>query len=115
MILQPVLPPPPPDLEPDVLRANEILMSGYHVAQEVLGLVQPDLHRLRYHRERIWSELVPLLDAVMESASNMATCSWCSTVTIAIADLFNRLTKHEALARHRCVTPYVSPDSYDRW
>ena len=113
MVLPPILPPPPPHLEPDVLRVNEILVKGCHVAQEVLGLAQPDLHRLCYHQERIRSELIPLLDAVMESTSDTATCSWCSVVTVTIASLFNRLTEHEALARHRFVNLQVFLDSGD--
>jgi hypothetical protein len=101
MVLPPVLPPPPPLLGSDVLRANEILTEGYHAAQNVLAVAQPDLHRVHYHQERIWSELVPLLDVILESTSDAATRSWCSAVTIVVADLFNQLTEHEALARHR--------------
>ena len=105
MVLPPVLPPPPPHLEPDVLRANEILAKGYHVARNVLNMSQPDLHQLHYHRERIQSELVPLLDVVLESTSDAATCSWCHVVTATMADLFNQLTEHEAWAQQRFEIP----------
>lgn len=113
MVLSPLLPPPPPHLEPDVLRLNEILSKGYHVAKSVLDIAQPDLHRVHYHQERIWSEFIPLLDAVLESSSDAATRSWCCAVTVAVADLFNQLAEREASAQHRFTILHVSPDIFN--
>ena len=104
------LPPPPPCLEPDVVHANEILVNAYHAARGVTSLVHPDPNQVRYHQERIWSELVPLLGAIFESTSDADTRSWCCGVTETIAELFNRLTQCEALAQGRFVVPSVSPD-----
>ena len=101
MVLPPALPSPPPHLSPDAFRVNEILAKGYNVARNILSLAQPDLHRVRYHRERISSELVPLLDALLEGTSDAATHSWCYMVTVTVADLFNQLAEREALAQHR--------------
>ena len=100
MALRPDLP-PPPHPEPNVLRANEIIMEGYHAAQNVLEITEPDLQRVRYHRERILSEVIPLLDVVLESTSDAATQSWCGMVTVAVADLYNQLAESEAVAQHR--------------
>ena len=113
MVLPLALQPPPSYLEPDVLRANEILSRGYCVARNILDTPQADLHQIHYHRERVQSELVPLLDAILESTSDAATRSWCYAVTTTVADLFNQLTEHEALASHRFVTPHVFPESRD--
>ena len=107
MALPPFLPSPPLHLEPDVLRVNEILAKGYHAARTILDLPHADIHRVNYHRERIRSELIPLLDAVVESTSDAATCSWCHTVTVTVADLFNQLTEREALAQHRFEISHV--------
>lgn len=107
--------PPPPHPEPDVLHANEILVKGYHAASSILGLAQPNLHQVQYYRERVWLELVPLLDAIFESASDPATRSWCCTVTTAVADLFNQLTEHEASAKKRFTIPDVPPNGHDRY
>jgi hypothetical protein len=90
-----------------VLRANEILAKGYHMARNILQITQPDLHQVHYHRERILSELIPLLDLVLQTASDAATCSWCHAVTVIIADLFNQLTEREASAQHRCVISHA--------
>ena len=105
--------PPPPHLEPDVVHANRILANGYHAARGVLNLVHPNLDQIRYHQERVWSELIPLLDAILESTSDAATHSWCCRVTEAIADLFNQLTQHEVSAQHRFEILTASPDGYD--
>jgi len=93
--------PSPPHLDPDVARANRILANAYHAAQRVLNLAHPDINQVRYHQERIWTELVPLLDAILESTSDTAMRSWCCEVTETIANLFNQLTQCEALAQHR--------------
>jgi hypothetical protein len=108
MVLPSTLPPPPPHLGPDVIRANELLVNGYRVARDVVNLGQPNLHQVRYHQERVWSELVPLLDAVFESASDTATRSWCYKVTETITDLFNHLTQCEASVLHRFVVLYFT-------
>ena len=71
------------------------------MARNVLNISQPDLGQIHYHQERIRSELVPLLDILLESTSDPATRSWCYVATPTIADLFNQLTKHEAWAQHR--------------
>src|SRR5882757_5454282 len=114
MVLPSTLPPPPgpPHLEPDVLHAYEILAKGYCAARGLLDLAQPNLHRVRYHQERIWSELVPLLDVILESTSMVATRSWCHTVTVTIAELFNRLAHCETLAQCRFVILSISPSSH---
>lgn len=113
MVLPLVLPPPPPHLEPDVLHANEILSRGYHVARRILDLTQPDLHQVHYHQERVRSELVPLIDAILESTSDAATRSWCFAVTVTVADLFNQLTEHKAFALHKFIILHTSPGNYD--
>ena len=105
--------PPPPHPEPDVVRANEILVKGYCAAQNVLTLTQLDLHQVHYHQDRVWSELIPLLDVISESTSDAATRSWCHTVTITIANLFNELVRRESLAQQRFVTLPIFPDSSD--
>ena len=111
MVLPSTLPPPPLHLGPDIIHAKEILASGYHAARDVLNLVQPDLNQVRYHQDRVWSELVPLLDAVFESTSDTATRSWCCSVAETIAHLFNHLTQCEASTQHRFVVPSAPPDS----
>jgi len=111
MVLPSTLPPPPPHLEPDIVHAKEILANGYRAARDVLNLVQPDLNQIHYHQERVWSELVPLLDTIFESTSDAATRSWCCRVTEAIAYLFNQLIQCEASAQHRFAFPSASPDS----
>ena len=93
--------PSPPRLEPNVAHANNILNNGYHAARNILDLVHPNLNQLHYHREHIWSELIPLLDTILESTSDAATRSWCCRVTETIADLFNRLVECEASAQHK--------------
>ena len=98
MALPSTLPLPPSHLEPDIFHANEILVKGYHAARNVLNLEQVDLHQIHFHQERIWSELLPLLDTLLESTSDPAMCSWCYVTTATIADLFGQLTKHEASA-----------------
>ena len=113
MALPPVLPPPPPYTEPNVLHTNKLLVEGYNAALGVLAITQPDLHQVRYHREQIWSELVPLLDVVLKSTSDAATCSWCHATTITIADLFNRLTESEAVAQHRSAITHAFIDSHN--
>jgi len=101
MILPSTLPPLPPSLDPDVVHANEILVNGYHAAQDVLDLAQPDINQVRYHQERTRSELVPLLEAIYEGTSDTATRSWCYAVTETLAYLFNELTQREASVRAR--------------
>ena len=103
--------PPPPRLKPDIVHMNRILTNGYHAARGVLNLMYPNLDQIRYHQERVWSELVPLLDAILESASDAATRSWCCGITKTVADLFNRLTQCEASAQHRFEARSVSLDS----
>ena len=103
MALPSTLPPPPPYQEPDILHANEILVKGYCAAQNVLGLVHVDLRQVHFHQERIWSEFLPLIDAVLESTSGSAMRSWCYTTTTIMAELFDQLTKCETLARERFV------------
>jgi hypothetical protein len=68
-------------------------MEGYGAALNMLKITQPDLHQVRYHRERIWSELIPLLDVVLVSTSNAATRSWCHATAITIADYSTNLLK----------------------
>ena len=98
MALPSVLPPPLPHLEPDILCANEILVKGCCAAQRILDLVQVDLHQVHFHQERIWSELVPLLDVMLESTSGSTMRSWCYVAATTFADLFDELTKCEASA-----------------
>lgn len=105
MALPPDLPPLPPHPKPDVLRADEIISEGYHAARNVLAIAEPDLQRVRYHQERISSEVIPLLDVVPESTSDAATHSWCGTVAATVADLFNQLTESKAVAQHRFTIP----------
>ena len=100
--------PPPPHLDPDVVRANRILENGYRAAWDTLKIVNPDINQIRYHQERVWSELVPLLDAVSESTSDAAMRSWCCRVTEMIADLFNQLTQREVSSQHRSTVPSIS-------
>ena len=75
MILPSALPLLSPHPEPDVVHANEILVTGYRAAWNVLGLAQPDLHQIRYQQERVWSDFIPLLDAILDSTSDTATHS----------------------------------------
>ena len=100
MVLPSALPPPPPRLESNAFRVSEILANGYRAAMDIVNLDQPDLHRVHYHRERVSSEFVPLLDAVFESTSDTATHSWCLRVTETLTDLFNCLVQCEAAAQH---------------
>ena len=100
MVLPFTLPALPPHPKPDVLHANKILVKGYCTARSILDLVRPDFHQVRYHQERVWLELVPLLDAIRESTLDPATRSWCYVVTATFANLFNQLTEHGALTRH---------------
>ena len=92
--------PPPRLLEPDALQAHAILHSGYLAAQDVINLERPDLHQVRYHQDRVLSELVPLLDAISTSTSDTAVLSWCYASTVSFANLYKRLTQHEASAAH---------------
>ena len=63
------------------------------MARDVVNLSQPDLHQVHYHQECVRSELIPLLDAIFKSTSDVATRSWCYQVTETITDLFNHLTQ----------------------
>lgn len=101
MALPSMLPPPPVQLEPDALQAHAILQNGYIAAQDVVNLEQPDLHRVRYHQDRVLSEFVPLLDAISASTSDAAILSWCYTTTASFVNLYNCLTRCEASAAER--------------
>lgn len=68
-------------------------MKGYHAARNVLNLEQVDVHQIHFHQDRIWSELLPLLDTLLESTSDPAMRSWCYIATATIADLFSRIRK----------------------
>lgn len=101
MLLPSNLPQPPPHVGPDIIHANEILAKGYEAAKNVLGLVQPDVHQARYHRERVSSEFIPLLDAMLNSVSDTGAQSWCYAITTIIATLFNQLIERETSAQNR--------------
>ena len=110
MVLPSALPSPPPRLESDVVHAGEILASGYYTARRVVDLAQPDLHQVRYHQERVRSELIPLLDAIFGSTSDAATRCWCLAVTATFTDLFNCLAQHETSTQRWFVALCVSPN-----
>ena len=95
MILSSTLPPPPRLHEPDVLHALAILQNGYTAAQDVVNLGRPDPHQAHFHQERVQSELIPLLDAIVTSTSDSATISWCCAAAASFADLYNWLTRCE--------------------
>jgi len=109
--------PPPPHLDPDIARANRILANAYHAARSILSLAQPDINQVRYHQERVWTELVPLLDVILESTSDTAMRSWCCGVTKIIANLFNQLTQCEASAHRRfaVLSPLMAAMDVDKY
>ena len=101
MDLPSTLPPPPDLLKPDVLQAHAILQSGYFTARDVLNLAQLDLHQICYHRERVLSELAPLLDAISASTSDTIILSWCYTTTMSFINLYRCLMQCESSMKHR--------------
>jgi len=100
MALPSTLPLPPHPLEADVLQAHLILQNGYTAARDVVNLGQPDTQQVRYHMERVWLELVPLLNAISTDTSNLAIVSWCFTATTSFADLHVRLAQCETSTRY---------------
>ena len=112
MALPSALPPPPHPLEADVLQAHSVLQNGYVAAQAVVNLGCPDIHQVNYHRERVQSELVPLLDAISASTSDSAMVSWCFATATSFADLYNCLTQRGTFARYeldsRTVAVYLT-------
>jgi hypothetical protein len=109
------LPPLPAHLSLDLIRTSEILTNGYHAAKNTLASARPHLQQNRYHQERILSELIPLLDALLESTSDAVTRSWCFSATITLVDLFKRLTECEALEKDRFTLLNVCIDSCDEY
>ena len=101
MALPSTLPLPPHPLEPDIQQACTILQNGYSAALDVVNLGRPDLHRVRYHQERVFLELVPLLDAVSTGTSDTVIVSWCYEAVIFFVNLSACLAQCEKLAEHR--------------
>jgi hypothetical protein len=71
----------------NVQQAHVIMCNAYTTARQILLLDNSDPLRLRYHFDQIYTELVPLLDAVENNGSDTLPTAWLADAAEALARL----------------------------